>query len=164
MIFNLGRPTTSNHTQFLLHDLPQLSRHKSFDRHRPTVLFVSGWMMSPDAETSQLLIRTYLKRGDYNVLVLDWSDYSVGTYYIAMIRISKISRMVGQSLKKLFDKGLDVNTFHCVGHSFGAHSCGIMGRELLQVSHQKYKLGRLVLQLLCLGDNEPITFWTESPG
>lgn len=164
MIFNLGRPTTSNHTQFLLHNLSHLSRHKSFGRHRPTVLFVSGWMMSPDAETSQLLIRTYLKRCDYNVLVLDWSDYSVGTYYSVMIRISKISRIVGQSLKKLFDKGLDVNSFHCVGHSFGAHSCGIMGRELLQVSHQKYKLGRLVRQLQCLSDNEAITFWIGSPG
>lgn len=61
-----------------------------------------------------------------------------------MIRISRISRIFGRVLPKLFDKGLNAKSFHCVGHSFGAHSCGIMGRELYQVSDRKYKLKRFV--------------------
>lgn len=130
------------HTKYSLNDVATVTNHKNFNKHHPTVLFVFGWMMSADAETSQLVISGFLNRGDYNVLVLDWSDYSVGIYYQAMINISKISRLVGQSLKKFFDKGINANTFHCVGHSFGAHSCGIIGRELLQVSGRKYKLGR----------------------
>lgn len=132
------------HTKYSLSDVTQVVHHRDFKRFRPTVMFVFGWMMSPDADTSQLVIIGFLNRGDYNVLVLDWSDYSVGMYYQAMINISKISRLAGRSLKKLFDKGINANTFHCVGHSFGAHSCGIMGRELLQVSGRKYKLGRFV--------------------
>lgn len=72
----------------------------------------------------------------------------MGLYEAVMIRISKISRIFGRALFGLFDKGLNPNSFHCVGHSFGAHSCGIMGRELLQTSNRKYKLGRFVNLLL----------------
>lgn len=162
--FYLNPKNPLQHTKYSLNHIANVTNHRNFNKHRPTVLYVFGWMMSAHAETSQLVISGFLNRGDYNVLVLDWSDYSVGIYYQAMINISKISRLVGQSLKKFFDKGINANTFHCVGHSFGAHSCGIMGRELRQVSHQKYKLGRLVRWLQCLSDNEAITFWIGSPG
>lgn len=128
-----------------MRDATQLLNHKNFNSKLPTVLFISGWTQSPNAETSQLIIKAYLKRGDYNILVLDWSDYSVGIYGAVMIRISKISRLFGRTLLKLFDKGLNVKSFHCLGHSFGAHSCGIIGRELYQISNRKYKLGRFVL-------------------
>lgn len=113
-------------------------------------MFVFGWTQSPDAEASQLLIKAYLKRGDYNILVLDWSDYSMGLYSAALIRISNISRIFGSTLLKLFDKGLNSKSFHCIGHSFGAHACGIIGRELFQVSNRKYKLKRFVRSSLIL--------------
>lgn len=129
-----------------MRDVIQLLNHKSFNSNCPTMFYVSGWTQSPDAETSLLLIRAYLKRGDYNVLVLDWSDYSVGTYIAVMIRISKISRIFGRTLLRLCDKGLNIKSFHCVGHSFGAHSCGIIGRELYRVSNKRHKLGRYILK------------------
>jgi pimeloyl-ACP methyl ester carboxylesterase len=128
--------------------LTQILSHKRFVPKRQTLLYVSGWTQNPDAETSKLLINAYLNRGDYNVLVLDWGDYSVGTYGAVMIRISRISRIFGRAWLKLFDKGLNVKSFHCVGHSFGAHACGIMGRELNQVSHRRLKFGRFDLFLL----------------
>lgn len=98
--------------------------------------------MSPEAETTLLIVNAYLRHGDYNILVLDWSDYSVGTYNNVMIRMSKISRIYARTVSKLFDKGLNIKSFHCIGHSFGAHSCGIMGRELHQVSNGKFKFER----------------------
>lgn len=134
----------SNQTKFDFRDATQLLTHKNFNATLPTVLYISGWTQSPDAVTTRLLVNAYLKRGDYNVLLLDWSDYSVGIYGAVMIRISRISRIFGRVLPKLFDKGLNAKSFHCVGHSFGAHSCGIMGRELYQVSDRKYKLKRFV--------------------
>ena len=33
--------------------------------------------------------------------------------------MSKMSRVFGRSMTKLFNKGLSDQTFHCVGHSFG---------------------------------------------
>lgn len=127
--------------------MTQLISHRNFNPKLPSVLYISGWMQSPDAETTELIINGYLKRRDHNLLILDWSDYSVGLYASVMLRISKISRIFGRTMLKLFDKGLNIKTFHCLGHSLGAHSCGIIGRELIQVSNRKYKLGRLVLCL-----------------
>lgn len=137
------RSGSLNQSQYFVHDVTQILRNQNFNAKKPTVLYVHGWTQSPDAETSQLLIKAYLKRGDYNILILDWSDYSMGLYSSAMIRISKISRIFGRALLRLFDKGLSSKSFHCVGHSFGAHACGIMGRELFQISNRKHKLGRL---------------------
>jgi hypothetical protein len=78
-------------------------------------------MLSPSGDTSVQLIDAYLKYQDYNLLVLDWSDYSVGLYTLVMFRIQAISRMVGRHLTKLFKNGLSDKMFHCVGHSFGGN-------------------------------------------
>lgn len=141
----LIRRSEANQSQYSMSNMTQLLSNRNFNSKLPTVLYVSGWIQSPDAETTKLIISAYLKRRDHNLLVLDWSDYSVGLYTAVMLRISKISRILGRTMVKIFDKGLNARTFHCLGHSFGAHSCGIMGRELLQVSKRKYKIGRCVL-------------------
>ncbi|CRK97871.1 CLUMA_CG011246, isoform A, partial [Clunio marinus] len=136
-------PAEANYTQHYIKDSSQILSHRSFNKNRPTVLYISGWFMNPKSENSQFLIKAYLKRGDYNLLVLDWGDYSVGFYDAVMIRISIIARIIGESFTELFDNGLNTKTFHCVGHSFGAHACGIIGRELYRKSNQKHKLNRI---------------------
>lgn len=64
--------------------------------------------------------------------------------YVAMLKISKISRIVGRAITKLFDQSMSDKRFHCIGHSFGAHGCGILGREIQESSNGKYKIGRSV--------------------
>jgi Lipase len=120
----------------------QILSHEKFDTRKPTVLFVFGWTRASNAPTTLLITNAYLKRGDYNILLLDWGDYTVGMYSLVQARMCKISRIYGRVLLKLFDKGLSAKSFHCVGHSFGAHSCGIMGRELYQRSDKRHKFGR----------------------
>ena len=105
-------------------------------------MFVFGWTQSPIGDTSRQLIDAYIERGDQNFLVLDWSDYSVGLYTPVLIKISQISRMMGRVLMRMFKKGFSAENFHCVGHSLGAHSCGIMGREIIAISNGNYKIGR----------------------
>lgn len=62
--------------------------------------------------------------------------------YTAMFNISKIARIFGRAFVKLFNKGMNVGRFHCIGHSFGAHGCGIMGREVFESSGGYLKFGR----------------------
>lgn len=125
--------------------MTQILSSSNFDRRKSTVLYVFGWTRAPSDPTTLLITNEYLNRGDHNILLLDWSDYSVGLYDWVMARICRISRIYGRVLLKLFDKGLNVKSFHCVGHSFGAHSCGIMGRELYQASDKRHKFGRFAL-------------------
>jgi hypothetical protein len=95
-----------------------LLTHKRFDHDKPTAMFVFGWLQSVAGDTSRQLVDAYIERGDYNFLVLDWSDYNVDPYTIVMFRMSKISRMVGRTFTKLFKKGLDDESFHCIGKEF----------------------------------------------
>lgn len=62
--------------------------------------------------------------------------------YTAMFNISKIARIFGRAFIKLFNKGMRIDTFYCVGHSFGAHGCGIMGREVFGSSGGRFKFPR----------------------
>jgi predicted alpha/beta hydrolase len=66
----------------------------------------------------------------------------VGLYIPTLIKISQISRIFGRVMTKLFRKGMKDRNFHCIGHSFGAHSCGIMGREVITASKSQFKIGR----------------------
>lgn len=102
-----------------MQNLTKLISDSNFNVKRPTVLFVSGWMMAPDSESSQQLIEAYLKYQNCNLIVLDWSDYSVGLYTVVLFRISSIARIVGGQITKLFANGVKQKRFHCVGHSFG---------------------------------------------
>lgn len=92
--------------------------NKHFDHDRPTAMFVFGWIQSPVGDTSRQLIDAYIERADYNFLVLDWSDYNVDPYTVVMLRMCKMSRIVGRAFAKLFRKGLNDETFHCVGKEF----------------------------------------------
>jgi hypothetical protein len=132
----------SSFQKFHSQNVTQILAHEKFDHKKPTVLYVFGWTRDPTESTSVLIINAYLRRGDYNILVLDWGDYTVGLYSFVMARMCKMSRIYGRVLTKLFEKGLNVKSFHCVGHSFGAHSCGIMGRETYQFSNKRFKFGR----------------------
>lgn len=102
-----------------MQNLTRLLSDGTFTLRKPTVMYVSGWMLSPTADTSVQLIDAYLKYQDCNLLLLDWSDYSVGLYTAVMFRISTISRIVGRHFTMLFKNGLSDKMFHCVGHSFG---------------------------------------------
>lgn len=105
--------------QFSMQNLTLLLTDNTFTLRKPTIMYVSGWMLSPSGETSVQLIDAYLKYQDCNLLLLDWSEYSVGLYTPVMFRISTIARIVGRHLTKLFGNGLNDKMFHCVGHSFG---------------------------------------------
>lgn len=93
--------------------------HKNFDRSRPTTLYIFGWLQNINSDTESKLIDAYIKRGGFNFLVFDWSDYNVEWYSTVKTRVPFVGRVAGRAFLKLFNKGLNERTFHCVGHSFG---------------------------------------------
>lgn len=84
-----------------------------------TAMYIFGWTQNTTGDTTRQLIDAYLYKGDHNFLVLDWSEYSVGLYSNVLVKISKISRMMGRALVRVFKNGFIDDNFHCVGHSFG---------------------------------------------
>lgn len=63
-----------------------------------------------------------MKRGTDNMLVLDWTDFSSNLNYIKVVgQIKDIARATARAFDALVDLGLDLEKFHFIGHSMGAH-------------------------------------------
>lgn len=65
-------------------DADQILRHPKFNRNHRTVLYLHGFVESPTSPTVQLIVNAYIKRGTYNILVLDWSSLVNGSYVTAV--------------------------------------------------------------------------------
>jgi hypothetical protein len=83
---------------------------------------LQGWLDDFQSEGPQLVAEAYMKRNDHNFIVVDWGQYSFSTLKLAVLQASIISRIIGKSLLKLFDLGLDPKQVHCVGHSIGGET------------------------------------------
>lgn len=117
-------------------------KHKNFQLNRKTVFYIHGWAESFQSEFVYLVSRAYIERNDHNVVIVDWGQYAVGGYFLTIPKFTKISKIIGKHLLELFQSGLNIEKFHCVGHSFGAHMCAIMSREVSRLSAGNFKLRR----------------------
>jgi pancreatic triacylglycerol lipase len=129
-------------------------------------LYAHGYIESPAEESVSVIVDAYLKRGDHNVLVLDWTELADGHYmfealpntkrvnFIQMLSfllidlslffvvIFQLGWALGDVLLKLFDHGLDINKFHLIGYSLGGQLIGFIGRSVIKKSKKKVKLKR----------------------
>ncbi|CAO1416485.1 unnamed protein product [Diamesa serratosioi] len=114
-----------------------------FQFNRDTVFYIHGWTESFKGDSVTTVTNAYMKRNDHNIVIVDWGQYSVGGYFLTIPKLTQISKLVGQHLVELFQSGLNVQKVHCIGHSFGAHMCGIASREVRRISAGKYKFKRI---------------------
>lgn len=80
----------------------------------------------------------YLRRGDYNVFTVDWEPLTIFPCYLSSL---SNTRLVAQCAAMLYSHvthqgGLAKKTT-CVGHSLGAHICGMMSNHL---TFKQYKI------------------------
>lgn len=79
----------------------------------------------------------YLNNGSYNVFLVDWGVLSASPCYPAAVsNLRPVARCLSQSLTTLRHLGLSITRTTCVGHSLGAHLCGIMANNLLFRMHK----------------------------
>lgn len=103
--FNAGRKT-----KFIVHGL--------FDN-----IYIIDWMM--------VMKDAFLKRGDYNVIVVDWSKGNKFPYTQATANARVVGAEIA-TLIKLLEKrmGVTQDSVHIVGHSLGSHIAGYAGERL----------------------------------
>lgn len=84
-----------------------------------------------------VLYTAYLKRRDFNVFVVDWSPLTVYPCYLSSLRNTRlVSQCTAQLYGLLTYSGASAFYIHCVGHSLGAHICGMMSNHLTQRQHK----------------------------
>jgi len=73
----------------------------------------------------------YLNDGKYNVFMVDWGGLAaIPCYAAAVHNLKPVAKCTAVMLTHLRRAGLDVDQLTCVGHSLGAHVCGIMANYL----------------------------------
>lgn len=82
-------------------------------------------------------IAAYLKTGDYNVLTVDWGSLTHFPCYLSSI---SNTRLVAQCTAQLYSfltaSGASAESTTCIGHSLGAHICGMMNNHLTDRMHK----------------------------
>lgn len=92
---------------------------------------IHGYAGGDDTLPIVVLRDAYLKHGDYNVFLIDWAALSRPPCYMAAVHnLHSTSHCVANHLIQLRNSGLNVERTTCVGHSLGAHICGIMANYL----------------------------------
>lgn len=103
-----------------------------FNPKNPTRIIVHGWRANKNSFINQVLSIAYLRKGEYNVIVVDWSD-AVNTYdyFAARKRIGQAGKKLAKLIDFLSEYGnTDPSTVYLIGHSLGVHMCAIAARNV----------------------------------
>ncbi|XP_055297480.1 lipase member I-like [Sitodiplosis mosellana] len=101
----------------------------NWNPNRPTRIFIHGYYS--DRDTLKKYAKAYLERDDYNFIAINWLHGAQTINYVkARYRILEVGKAVARFIEYLVTIGLNLDDLTCVGHSLGAHTCGIVGKNL----------------------------------
>ena len=73
----------------------------------------------------------YLAMEDVNFISVDWKRMAAAPrYYSASANVKRVGEQTGIMIQYLIDHGSDLNRFHLIGFSLGAHAAGTAGSTL----------------------------------
>ncbi|XP_060527600.1 pancreatic lipase-related protein 2 [Cylas formicarius] len=102
-----------------------------FDPLRKNVILIHGFNGTESKSPMTVLRDAYLYRGDTNIFTVDWAEISRFPCYLSSL---SNTRLVAQCTAKLYafmmDHGGIAEETSCVGHSLGAHICGMVSNHL----------------------------------
>ncbi|KAJ8674587.1 hypothetical protein QAD02_005849 [Eretmocerus hayati] len=113
---------------YALDESTELLKHLHLEK--PFVLYIHGYQEHPQNESIQKIVSEYLKRGDDNIVILDWSALAFDSYVSVTARIKDISRHTAKAIEELVSGGVNKETLHVIGHSMGAQVAGFIGDYL----------------------------------
>lgn len=108
-----------------------------FDIVNPTKIIVHGYNSDMQLDTLVSIRNEYLKRGEYNVIAVDWHRLATGPCYpVAVHNVPHVGQCLAQLINALRQQG--ARDIHVVGFSLGAHVPAFSAIKL-----RPYKLPRI---------------------
>lgn len=101
-----------------------------FNPRQPTRIIIHGWMSQSRGSFNRDVKNAYLKRGDYNVIIVDWSASATNVNYFAVVKMiegfgAQVARFT-QHLQHTVNANYD--DMYLIGHSLGAQIAGAAGK------------------------------------
>ncbi|XP_031834606.1 phospholipase A1 [Nomia melanderi] len=110
---------------------------QDYDPTKESVILVHGYAGGDDTLPIAVLRDAYLRNSSYNVFLVDWGALCAPPCYPAAVaNLRPVAKCLANTLTTLRDLGLPITRTTCVGHSLGAHICGIMANFLLFRMHR----------------------------
>ncbi|XP_063365087.1 pancreatic lipase-related protein 2-like [Cydia amplana] len=140
VILRLYSPNATKPAGYRIRETTRLLADPNFDPQRPTVVYAHGYVeLFTDASVKRVM-EAYLQNGEYNALLLDWSNLAFGNYVVSAIGLKAVGEETGKAIARLIKGGLSLEGLHLVGHSMGAQLLGVAARFLAE---RKTKVPRL---------------------
>ncbi|KAL0117658.1 hypothetical protein PUN28_008810 [Cardiocondyla obscurior] len=98
------------------------------DPNKRIIFYIFGYIQYPTHENVKLIINALCYGQTDNVVLLDWSIYSNGSYSTVFKNGEKVGRLFAQSIQLLVNSSADLSKIYIIGHSLGAHIAGIVGK------------------------------------
>ena len=73
-------PNFNDHGIFALRSAKDILLDSKFNSLKHTVLYLHGFLEKLEDENQHLIVDSYLKRNDHNVILLDWEVLASGNY------------------------------------------------------------------------------------
>ncbi|KAK0080773.1 hypothetical protein PV325_013345 [Microctonus aethiopoides] len=107
-------------------------RNSTFNPSNPTTIFIHGYGQQAMGYAAKTILKNYLKRGDYNMILVDWKKLAAQHWYnVAAANSKLVGRHVAKFLNWLeLENGINMKKIHVVGFSLGAEAAGFMGKSL----------------------------------
>lgn len=94
----------------------------------PFKILIHGWQASVDVDWYAGVVAEYLKKGEYNVIAVDWSGPAAAMYGDAVDAAFEVAEVNTRFVQELYEKlGVAPENLHFIGHSLGAQISGLTG-------------------------------------
>ncbi|XP_017873751.1 PREDICTED: pancreatic triacylglycerol lipase-like [Drosophila arizonae] len=102
-----------------------------FNKDHPTRIVIHGWTQSYKDSMNTEITKAWLSRGNYNVIIVDWSRARFNGYLSSSYAVPGAGAKVGNMIKFLNQShGLALDSLYVIGHSLGAHIAGYAGKTV----------------------------------
>ncbi|XP_045200341.1 inactive pancreatic lipase-related protein 1-like [Mercenaria mercenaria] len=126
------RGTSSSFNLASMHYQSQISGWVThFDSSKKTKVLIHGYLDSGSTAWMPQMSSELLKKGDFNVIIVDWGHGSKTDYQHAAANTFVVGAETALLLKYLHDDhGLNYADVHVIGHSLGAQTAGHVGHAI----------------------------------
>lgn len=111
-------------------DAASLVSNPGFDKDLVTVFYMHGYTETQQSESIAVVSEAFLKRGGYNFVSVDWSQFSVFPYIKALYNLYQVYRPVANTIESMVKAGMSEKKVWLVTHSMGSQLGGAVAREL----------------------------------
>ncbi|XP_008488089.3 phospholipase A1-like [Diaphorina citri] len=112
-------------------------KYAGWDPHKRNVIIIHGFNQSESQSPMTIIRDAYIRRRDYNVFMLDFADLAPFPCYLSSLSNTRlVAQCAAQFYSHLTHHGASAYDIHCVGHSLGAHICGMMSNHLTHRMHK----------------------------